>query len=449
MTYAGSEVSVHGGTPNELYKFEGTYSTYLYTSGPVAIIYDDGSGAGDETYLPIAIQRGAINAGTQDDDQLDLTITISVKHQVVLDYAFEDTPPSLQLSIYRYHGLDDVRPFWFGPVNNIQVTNGRAQIRSYSKLGAALGQDFPNVYYQSPCNHTVFDAHCKMVYADHSSVVATTLINGRTLTFAAVPDLVAGKLLGGEVKLASGERRMVTAETATTVTVNFAFSSNALTLGDEVTLAKGCDLAYLGDCKTSFMNQINFGGYPFIPSDNPFTTGIDPNTVLDDGTCPPPAFTGLVTIYHYYQDIPCNPDYGATRQLYFPETQPNAHGRVLSTFNPMPANGVSYIYEFDDYINPASAHFGDPDYSGLHGQKLVKFEMANLEWVVTFYFYVAVGDWTQTIEYPAFFCHSVDLDLGNQKISVCRATSQGLCAAEVVVDIPVGGNIPYSLEFHF
>ncbi len=452
MAYEDNEVSVRGGKPNELYLFEGTYSTYRYTSGPRPVNYQAPGEDEEHEYTPIAIQRSAVNAGTQDDDKLDLTITIAVTHQIVMDYGFQDTPPSLQLSIFRYHDLSDVRPYWYGPVNNIQVTGGKASIRSYSKLGAALAQSFPNVFYQAPCNHTLYDARCGVSYAANSENVTVVEVAGRTITFDDIGAGMTGKLIGGEVKLPSGERRMITAQAANVVTVNFPFSTASIAEDDVVVIAKGCDLAYTGDCKLKFDNQLNFGGFPFIPAENPFTEGVDDGTLLDDGTCPPVPFTGPQTVFHYSQPDPCNPTFGATRALYFPMSQPNApNGKIMGAFNGLPANGTSYIYEYDDYVNPLSAHYGDPAWSNCRGQKLVTFQMSNLDYMVTFHFLVPGGDWSLTVQYPAFFCGSVGKDHGIQNISMCRSNPPEFpnCLMTTVWEGEVVGNVPYFIDFSF
>lgn len=286
MTYDASESSRHGGKPIELYKFLGTYANYYYTSGPEAVDF------GGHLYLPIAIKRTDISVGTQDDDGLDIQVEMSVQTDLVQVYAFQVSPPRLQLTIYRYHALDDVKVYWLGPVNNIQTSGGRATLRSPSTLGHAMVGNIPNVYYQSPCNHILFDLRCKVVEADNTVEAETTAVAGRLIT---IDDIGAldGKVIGGELSIASGERRMIVAQDGNDLAVNFPF--HALLVGTDVTIVAGCDHLYLGDCKVQFDNQVNFGGFPFVPPENVFKTGIEPGKNVADESCietTPPVFEG-------------------------------------------------------------------------------------------------------------------------------------------------------------
>lgn len=299
MTYLDTETSKHGGKPTELYKFEGTYANFFYTSGPKKVRYPDTIDG--DTYLPIALSRSEINCGTQDDDGLDLTIQMSVSNSLVQVYGFQTSPPSLELTIFRFHTLADVTVYWTGPVNDIQVSNGIATIKSPSTLASSLDTNVPNFYFQSPCNNVLFDPRCKLLEADWSDSAEVLAINGRVITVDSVGTFAA-MLVGGEIRVASGERRMITAQgpvvipvpgpdpdiNAFEIFVNFPFSQ--MEVGDIIDFTVGCDLAYTGDCRVKFNNNRNFGGFPFIPAANPFQDGIDAaNVPLPDNTCLPTA----------------------------------------------------------------------------------------------------------------------------------------------------------------
>jgi hypothetical protein len=285
MTYLADESSVANANVVELFKFDGTFVTYYYTSGPRPIVYDDGDTTGPQTYVPIAIERTEVKGGTQDDDGLDITVSLPATETLVQDYGFGVSPPDLKLTIYRMEPSETVT-YWIGPVTNINVDqsdNGRASIKCPSVLGAALVGNVPDIYYQTPCNHTLYDGRCKVDYAANSAVVTIASISadGKTIGVNTIGAL-GGKLIGGELALGTGEVRMITAQVGTALTVNFPFASIAL--GGAATIAAGCDYAYLGDCKSKFNNQINFGGFVFIPPINPFADGIQPaeEGVTDD-----------------------------------------------------------------------------------------------------------------------------------------------------------------------
>lgn len=291
MTYIDDEKSIADAQPVELYKFVGTYANYLYTSGPQSIDYDDGSGDVDITYEAITIERSEVRTGTHEDDGLNITVKMSPLQTVVQDYGFTVSPPKLKLIIYRVEPGGTII-YWTGPVNNVQVDeDGRASLMCPSVLGNALVGNVPHVFYQTPCNHVLYDSRCGVDFAANSNVTTITAISadGRTISVASIAAL-DGKLLGGELDLGTGERRMIVAQTGTDITVNFPYAR--ATVGGACTIAAGCDLAYDGDCKNKFNNQIRHGGFMCIPPINPFADGIEPAAAgVTDDACVfvPPA----------------------------------------------------------------------------------------------------------------------------------------------------------------
>ena len=277
MAFIDDEQSKHDGRPVELFKYEGTYDNYFYTSGPEQITY-----LGDD-YIPIATKRSALNVQTQNEDSSEVTIELPVSSQLIAVYGFQIAPPDLKLTIYRGHNGDYVRA-WSGNVENIQVAKGTASVRVPSDLAAALNADLPNVYYQGPCNHALFDARCGVSYAAWSFETEVVLAASKVITLAGIGTL-DGKLIGGDAVLASGERRMIVTQIGNVITVNYPFAQIAPT--DIITIAAGCDLAWAGDCDTRFNNQERFGGFPFIPPKNIFSTGLEPGKDVADLSCAP------------------------------------------------------------------------------------------------------------------------------------------------------------------
>lgn len=430
MSYLSTEASKHGGKPKELYKFEGTYADFFYTSNGEKVRYpDDLTG---DWYLPIAIRRSEINCGTQEDDGLDITIELSVKNEIVQIYGFQSSPPKLDLTIFRFHDIADVAQYWTGPINDIQVANGVATIRSPSTLSAALDTNVPNFYFQAPCNHVLYDARCKVDYDLWSDSATVTDVTGRVITIDSVGTL-DGKLVGGEIIVASGERRMITAQNLGELIVNFPFAEIAV--NDIVTIAAGCDLAYEGDCKLKFNNNSNFGGFPFIPASNPFKDGIDPSIVpLPDNTClpSPPGWT-MKMFHQTIQGEHCNTDYDCDRIL----THPNAgiYGDGLTSGFGIPSDGT-IAYDYDGMGNLLYTRQAIAD--GTNGRH---------SWVVTFYYPVPNGEWTEQIQYPAFFCGSVGRSEHNIQILMQNSDD---AVPTLVVDLwSVGGNYVYTQSWNW
>lgn len=293
MAYIDDEISDIDGQPNELYKFDGAFQSYYYTTGPKTISF-----AGND-YIPATLERSEISAGTQEDDGLAINIEMPISLDLVQQYAFQIAPPSLRLTIYRYHNIAEWVPYWNGIVGQIKVNDGRASLRSPSIIETVLNGSFPNVYYQTICNHRLFDERCGIDEADWDQVATVAAIIGRSVELSTIGTL-DGQLIGGTARLANGEERMIVAQTGNIITVNYPYSS--INLADTMTIIAGCDHARDGDCINRYANGINFGGFLYIPPENVFEQGIEPGRVpIADETCLPtiPTFEGWYLMFRH------------------------------------------------------------------------------------------------------------------------------------------------------
>ncbi len=265
-TYEDFESSTQDGAPVECYKFLGSFRTYRYTSA------DAPQTVNGETYEPIAVKRGAVKAGTSADDSLSLDLELPFNIDVIRDYAYAESPPSLICEVYRVHRGSDFAVewalFWKGRATAFTVDGRVAKVRIPSIFARALQGDLPNVYWQRPCNHVLYDSRCKVSRPAH--LITTTIIQAGTTAFNVANDGgVANALKAGEAIITrTGERRLIMANLAGTITINYPFVD--MREGDEVELVDGCDHAF-STCKAKFANTINYGGHPFIPADNPFS----------------------------------------------------------------------------------------------------------------------------------------------------------------------------------
>lgn len=270
--YDDKELSVDDSAPFELYEWVGTYRNYYMTSDSIPHVFNR------QTYNPVpGLKRSTLKAGTHEEDNIDLTITLPITEQIVKDYGFQTTPPALDLTIYRFQrDAATYVPYWKGPVASIVINGEDATIRTPSKFGNILQGNIPNVYVQPPCNNVLFDERCKVSRAANSVSTVVSIVDGVNITIASIGSFPNGWFVGGEIAIpARNERRMIVAQSGQLLTVNYAFSRIAV--GTSVEVTAGCDHSYISanGCP-KFGNQLNFGGCPFVPgeSNNPFTNGI-------------------------------------------------------------------------------------------------------------------------------------------------------------------------------
>ena len=267
MLYEEHEYSTHDGEPLELYFFNGTYVNYLYTSSHSPYVH------GEDVYEPITMKRGSIRVSTQEDSNVTVEIDVPITSKLAQDYAFQTTPPDLDLTIYRVHReSSDLITYTSGVISGVTVSGNVATFSAPSLLSYALSADIPNVYYQTPCNHVLYDWKCKVPRADYTVPTIVSTTKGRKLLVSDVGGKPDDFFKAGELLLATGERRAIVSQIGTLIEINYPFSivrTNAV-----AELVAGCNLGYDSDCENKFNNQRNFGGFPFIPAINPFTDGI-------------------------------------------------------------------------------------------------------------------------------------------------------------------------------
>ena len=270
--YDIKEESVSDSAPFELYEFVGTYKNYYMTTDAIPHILNS------FTFNPVAgMKRGGLKVGTHDDDNVDIAIDIPIIEQIVKDYAFQTTPPSLSVTIYRLQrDAGTYVAYWKGPIASITVNDEFATIRIPSKFGSILQGNIPNVYVQPPCNNVLFDELCKVSRVANSLDTQVSSIEGRVIGIPSIGGFPNGWFIGGEIAIpARNERRMIVNQSGSLLTINYEFSK--LSAGTSIQVTAGCDHSYSGanGCP-KFANQRNFGGCPFVPgeSNNVFVTGV-------------------------------------------------------------------------------------------------------------------------------------------------------------------------------
>ncbi len=264
MTFDSNERSVDSGVPIELYKFVGNYNTYRMTNALTDKVNAEG------TYLATSIKRSKKEIGTQEETNIALVVELPFDHSMVTEYAFNVSPPSLEMTLWKVHegDLNATQLQWQGEILSWNVEDGIAKLKIPSFFGFAMDGPIPPIKYQSPCNHVLYDSFCQVVDTAFKSDVTIVSIVGNVIEVNSSP-FADGLCDGGEmIYTAGGEGRMITENTGTSFTVASAFSG--LSVSDTVTLRQGCNHAFNGDCKSKFSNGINFGGFPLVPNRNPF-----------------------------------------------------------------------------------------------------------------------------------------------------------------------------------
>lgn len=265
MTYAANDVSASNGRPVEFFKFEGLLRDYRYVNQATE------ETLGGEVYEPGTVFRSNIEVGSILDAQKAMSISVPSDSQLAKDYGGKITPTQLQFTLYRAYRGDDwstqFKQRFTGRATAYGYTDRLFQINFNNVIATDLNQENRQVYYQSICNHKLYDIRCKANKVANTTV--STVVNFSDSAVEVVDDgwpdgdLKVGTLLN----VRTGEERLIFDNLVNVVTIGYPFVD--IEVGDQMQLIRGCNHG-TSDCILKFNNYINYGGYLFLPDVNPF-----------------------------------------------------------------------------------------------------------------------------------------------------------------------------------
>jgi uncharacterized phage protein (TIGR02218 family) len=263
MTFDARESSGYSGQPVELYLFVCGSQKWCYTSGDAEAVY-----AGDH-YVPDPISRGSIDMNGE-DEQGNVTLELA-RTNAVAEMFIADLPVNpVYLMIRRYHrGDDEYQVFWTGEVVSCAFKGSKATLTGLP-VSRVLRRQIPGPTFQAQCNWALFSERCGLSKANFMHLATISAISGIYITATAFGTHSSGYFRSGWVEDASGETHWITEHVMSTLTLMTPFRS--LRVGSVVSVYPGCDRTMVA-CQ-AFGNRDNFCGFEFLPSKNPFVTGM-------------------------------------------------------------------------------------------------------------------------------------------------------------------------------
>jgi len=260
MSYPFIETSLYSSQPFELYLFATAAQSWYFTSADHVITYMGNS------YTPVAIKRTATSqSGEAKCGQIRVTLPLdNAVAQLFIPYC-PDTP--LFITIYRGHGGDaDMVVNFSGKVNICRFGD-------FAELTCIPASDVlknlvPQMNFQSPCNHFLYDTGCTVDKAAFATagVISAIDTTGTLVTVPAASALAAGWFTTGYLEVGQ-QRRMILLHNGAVLTLMDPL--NEVEVGASVTLYAGC-MRDFGTCQGKFHNGKNFLGFQWVPTKNPF-----------------------------------------------------------------------------------------------------------------------------------------------------------------------------------
>jgi uncharacterized phage protein (TIGR02218 family) len=267
VTYEDSELSVESGQPVELYEFVLGTTVWRYTSAEDTIEFSSNS------YLSRQIDRTSPPWKVEEGARAELTITLPSSDPLAQRYISLHSTEKMTVKITRIH-RDQPSSWvvWFGRVLSAKYEQaGAVCVLSTAPLESMFSQTISRYRYHSLCNHVLYDNFCGVTRSLFSVSDEVTVQDGTSIT---VPNVVlvgiADYYVGGIITIGE-EKRTILSQSGDVLEIAQPFAANVV--GQTAQVSAGCD--HTPDhCKTKFNNMVNYGGFPFVPTKNPFQTGL-------------------------------------------------------------------------------------------------------------------------------------------------------------------------------
>jgi len=279
MTYDAFALTRESSRPVELYRFIQGGDTFEYTSA------EDELTVATIPYSPETISRGRI-AQSPRDRTSTLEIRVPISNQFARRYRSSTPGARASITIQRIQRGDLPTPgvitIYAGFVGSVAFENEMKEaVIACRPIEAASSRPVPRFSYQSLCNHVLYDDACKVDDTDSRFrlTVAVTAQTGSVITVPGAGAFGADWFVGGFVEIDGGDdARLVVAQSGDNLTLLLPFPQSAV--GRTVIAFAGCDHT-ISTCDTKFdtpedtqSNVINYGGFAFVPTRNPYQTGL-------------------------------------------------------------------------------------------------------------------------------------------------------------------------------
>lgn len=271
MSYSSYETSIASGEPIELYKFVEGSNISLFST------YHDDIEFNGELYIPSSLKRDRIKQ-TTDSFKNDISIKFPRNNEFALSFITSTPEDITTLTIFRGHVGDitsdgiDFQSYWKGRVLGADVTGNEINMVCESVF-TSMRRVGVRARYEYSCRHALYSTGCglnKVSFANAGLITAIST-NRITLTISELALQSDGYYSGGFI-VVEGIRRFIINHVGNTIDLMSNIPENII-VGHNVTFYAGCDHSK-ETCNSKFSNIINFGGFPYIPSSNPF--GLNP-----------------------------------------------------------------------------------------------------------------------------------------------------------------------------
>lgn len=243
----------------DLYKFDDSGVISTFTSGNRIVSFD-----GDD-YIPVPIGRGDIMANPS-LHKAALDVTISLKNSTAREWLTTPSLFAITLTVYTKTDNDTPIVAWRGRVVNRTVKSLKLKLKVDSTF-TTLQRKGLRKRFQRTCPYALYGKGCELDKALFSDAVTIQSQNATDVVVTGASAQVDGYYTGGILEDSEGVLHFITEHEGDNLTL---LKARYIKAGVSGILYAGCDRS-VTTCSVKFNNLANFGGYPYIPTKNPFS----------------------------------------------------------------------------------------------------------------------------------------------------------------------------------
>lgn len=260
--------------PKELYRFVEGDSAMIYTvtSSDEAQVYD--AGFGNETYAPIAIGRTEAQ-GKGEMARQNIVITFGIDNETAKRWFVTSLDFPLVVTVFSVDD-GDVEIEWKGRLTSVSPKKATIEF-TFESVFTSMRRMGLRQRYQKTCPHSLYGQGCRLDKEDFAISGHVSAVLNSTVTFPDAASYADGWFNAGIFEDQDGNLRFILSHVGSTLvlirpmnTLIDYVAAHGYT-GLTCRIFPGCNRT-TQNCNDKFANILNFGGFPFMPTKNPFAT---------------------------------------------------------------------------------------------------------------------------------------------------------------------------------
>jgi uncharacterized phage protein (TIGR02218 family) len=269
------EASIESSFARELYDVSVAGRIFYFNSGIDDFLYN-----GIVYYAEAGVRSNLTVLTSKEGAGEALSVTLRVNHDLVKRWFKIGVPPQqATVSVRRYQQNSQVlERLWSGKLVAVDASGVVAKLTVAGKFGEPMRSKLPVISAGKACVHVLYDSRCRVDRSLFSRTTSVLWVDGRDIRVDLGPDRGSDWALFGEVYFSqTGDRMTISKQTDLTITpgvssivkLTMQMPIIDLVVGSSVQVFAGCDHD-ITTCQAKFANQINYGGFPQMPTRNPF-----------------------------------------------------------------------------------------------------------------------------------------------------------------------------------